>query len=168
MDMQDSCMVEFVCHHSSFNSILTIIRRVFPKSQAIPNRAKSNNDMAAICAKHRGKGKTLVKCHTVEHQVFRTPPPTESEATKANTSGSDAMTSASSIFSSAAAQAGNESNPSLVPSENELDESLMHKSIANTMQSAASSTPSGSTNPKWAAAPIKKPCHHTAKKTNGF
>ena len=124
--------------------------------------------MAAIHAKHGGKGKTLVKCHTAEHQVFQTPLPTESEATEANTSGSDATTSTSSIFLSAAAQAGNESDLSLVPSDNELNESLMRKSVANTMQSAASSTPSGSTNPKRAAAPIKKPCCCTAKKTNGF
>ena len=125
--------------------------------------------MAAIHAKRGGKGKTLVKCHTAEQQVFQTPPPTESEATEANTSGSDVTTSASSIFSSAAAsRAEYESDLSPVPSDNELDESLMCKSIANTTQPAASSTPSGSINPKRAAAPIKKPRHHTAKKTNGF
>ena len=124
--------------------------------------------MAVIHAKHGGKGKTLVKCHTVEQQVFQTPPPTESEATKANTSGSDVTTSTSSIFSSAAAsQAGNESDLSLVPLDNELDEPLMCKSIANMMQLAVLSTPSGSINPKWAAAPIRKPCHHTTK-TNDF
>ena len=125
--------------------------------------------MVVIHAKCGGKGKTLVKHHAVEQQVFQTPPPTESEATEANTSGLDVTTSTSSIFSSAAAsQAGNESNLSPVPSDNELNEPLVCKSIAKTMQPAVSSTPSGSINPKWAATPIKKPRHRTAKKTNGF
>ena len=127
--------------------------------------------MAAIRAKRAGKGTKLVKCHTAECPVFETPPPTESEATEANTSGSDVTTSASSIFTSAAtAQAGNDSDLSSVPSDNELDESLVRKSVANMTQLAASSTapPSGSTNPKRAAAPIKKPRCHTTKKANGF
>jgi len=127
--------------------------------------------MAAIRAKRAGKGTTLVKRHTVERPVFETPPPTESEVTEANASGSDVTTSASSIFMSAATgQAGNDSDLSSVPSDNELDESHMHKSVANTTQLAASSTapPSGSVNPKRAAAPIKKPRRRTTKKTNGF
>ena len=130
--------------------------------------------MAAIHAKRVGK-KLVKRRDPAEDEVFKSPPPPERHATAAtgmaNTLGSssDVTTPASSTFmSTAATQAENDSDLSPVPSDNEFDESIKQKSIANVTQSAVSSMPSISNNPKHAAAPVKKPRHRTTKKTNGF
>ena len=130
--------------------------------------------MAAIRTKHVGK-KLVKRRDPAEDEVFKSPPPPECHATAvtgmANTLGSssDVTTPASSTFmSTAATQAENDSDLSPVPSDNEFDESIKQKSIANMTQSAVSSMPSISNNPKHAAAPVKKPRRRTTKKTNGF